>query len=292
MIELIATHIFVHLDDFRLSRLRDPNDPSIVRKDNERYLFRLKARDKGRKLTLSETACLLFLFQLSTCRCLKTFLLISRPWLVVLFPNLPSYSTLTDWISRTEPFLVDFLSTLMAAPGGRESFYMIDSTKIDPHKLKNNPKCMRSEARIGHSHEGMWLGWKLHLLTNRQGAVVAWDLTSANVHDLAPVKGGLLGGIKGTCLADSGYVSEQLRQDLKRQDMNFKAKPTKAMVDLRWEFDRFWKHTYRQRQVVEGVFSSLKSCLGLVGSTSRSPASARCRALAALALYCMQSWAS
>ena len=69
------------------------------------------------------------------------------------------------------------------------------------------------------------------ILTNRNGEVVAWDLTGANVHDLAPVKGGLLAGVSGTCLADSGYVGEQVRQDLKYQDMNFKAKPTKAMVD-------------------------------------------------------------
>lgn len=102
----------------------------------------------------------------------------------------------------------------------------------------------------------------------------------------------MLDGVTGTCLADSGYVGEQLRQDLRRKDMNFKAKPTKAMIDLRWEFERFWKHTYRQRQVVEGVFSALKSCFGLVGASARSPASARCRALAALALYCMQSWVS
>ena len=183
MIENIATHIFVHLDDFLLGRLRDKDDPRIVHKDNDSYLFRLKARDKGRKLTLSETACLLFLFQLSTCRNIKAFLLISRPWLSKLFPGLPSYSTLTEWMSRTEPFLVDYLSTLMAAPGGRDALYMIDSTKIDPHKLKNNPKCMRAQAKIGHSHEGMWLGWKLHLLTNREGQVVAWDLTPANVHD-------------------------------------------------------------------------------------------------------------
>jgi hypothetical protein len=98
---------------------------------------------------------------------------------------------------------------------------------------------MRAEARIGHSHEGMWLGWTLQVLTHRQGAVVAWDLTAAHVHDLAPVQGGLLDGIAGTCLADSGYVGEQVRHDMKKQDMNFKAKPTKAMVDLRWELDRY-----------------------------------------------------
>ena len=38
--------------------------------------------------------------------------------------------------------------------------------------------------------------------------------TSANVRYLAPVKSVLLDGIKTICLADSGYVSDQVRQDL------------------------------------------------------------------------------
>jgi hypothetical protein len=100
----IATPIFYPLDEILIFRFTDKNDPNPIKKDNDNYLFRLKARDQGRKLTLSETTGLLFLFQISLCRCFKTFRLISRPWLIKLFPSLPSYSTLTEWISRTEPF--------------------------------------------------------------------------------------------------------------------------------------------------------------------------------------------
>jgi hypothetical protein len=292
LINHIATHCFVLLDDFLKAKLADPKHPGQLLKDNDFHLFRLKARDKGRKLTLAETACLSMLFQVSACRSIKAFLLISRPWLAKLFPSLPSYSVLVGWLPRIEPFLVDFLDSVMAEPGGRDSIYLIDSSKIDPHKLKNNPKCMRGSARIGHSHEGMWLGWKVHVVANRQGEIVAWDLTPANRHDLDPVKGGLLDKLSGTAFAGGGYVSEQQRQNLKAQDLAFIAKPRESMVDARWIFDKIWRKPYRQRQVVEGVFNALKNICGMVGSTVRRADSSRCRVLSALALYCMPNWVS
>lgn len=282
-----ATLLFVQLDDFAQAAKAGAAGLGAPGSENEKWLFRLKARDKDRKMTLPEAACLLGLFQLSTCRSLKAFLLYNGFWLRSLFPSLPSYSSCSSWMSRVEPFLVDFLKTRLAEPGDRQSVYAIDSTKIDPHKLKNNPKCMRAQARIGHSHEGMWLGWKLHVLANREGRIVRWDLTGANVHDLAPVKGGFLDGIRGICLADSGYVSGQVRQDLAPQDLALIAKPTKAMADERWVFDKTWAKIYRQRQVVEGVFSRLKDRLGLVAHGARSPQSARCRALCAMVLHCL-----
>lgn len=287
MINHIATHYFVQLDDFLKAKLADPERPGMLLKDNEFYLFRLKARDKGRKLTLAETACLSMLFQVSTCRSIKAFLFISRPWLLKLFPTLPSYSVLIGWLPRIEPFLVDFLDSAMKDPGGRDSIYLIDSSKIDPHKLKNNPKCMRGSAQFGHSHEGVWLGWKVHVVVNRQGEIVAWDLSAGNRHDLDPVKGGLLDGLSGIAFADGGYVSEQQRQSLKDQDLAFVAKPHENMADARWIFDKIWRQKYRQRQVVEGVFNALKNLYGMVGSTARCADSARCRVLSALALYCM-----
>lgn len=287
MIDHAATDIFVKLDDFMIAAINGKNGPESAGSENEKWLFRLKNRNKDRKLCLSEAACLLMLFQLSTCQSLKMFLFFNGRQLAAMFPNLPSYATCVSWLARTEAFLVDFIHANLAKPGDRNSVYAIDSTKIDPHKLKNNPKCMRANARIGHSHEGMWLGWKLHVLANRAGEIVAWDWSGGNAHDLAPVKGGMLRGICGKCFADSGYVSAQVRQDLLPQDLLFIAKPTKAMADARWIFDKFWAAAYRQRQVVEGVFSRLKSRLGLVAQGARSPASARCRALASVALHCL-----
>ena len=74
----------------------------------------------------------------------------------------------------------------VAEPVDRLSAYSIDSTKIDPHKLKTNSKCLREKAGLGHTHEGFYIGFKLHVVANRKGQIVAFDL--------APVKDGMLDG--------------------------------------------------------------------------------------------------
>ena len=43
----------------------------------------------------------------------------------------------------------------------------------------------------------------------------------------------------------------------------FIARPTAAMRDMRWYFDRNWAKRYKQRRMVERVFSRLKNCFGL-----------------------------
>ena len=114
---------------------------------------------------------------------------------------------------------------------------------------------------------------------------MAFDLSPANRHDLDPIKGGLLDGLAGVVFADSGYVSAQIRQDLMAKDVAFVAKPTAAMADMRWYFDRNWDKRYRQRQVVEGVFSRLKNRFGLLANSCRSATSLRVRVLASIVAY-------
>jgi hypothetical protein len=247
--------------------------------------FGLKCRVKDAKITICEAACLAVLFQSSRSAHFKQFLDGHRPALLRLFPTLPSYSRLVKWLPRAEQLLLDLAKASAAEPGGRDSVYAIDSTKIDPHKLKNNPKAIRRQVGFGHTHEGVFLGLKLHVLANRQGKLVDFDLTTGNVHDLAPVKGGMLRGVSGICFADSGYVSEQVRQDLRAQDLALVAKPTEQMVDQRWLFDRIWKGPYRQRQIVEGVFARLKGLYGLLACSCRSAASLRARVYASIAAF-------
>lgn len=285
MLDHIATLSFVHLDEFHKAQ-------TALNSENDLWLKLAKNRRKDRKLTLPEAACLLMLFQASGCRDFNKFLELGRPRLALLFPNLPSYSNLLKAFKRAELFLRDFLQTLLVAPGGRDSVYALDSTKIDSHKAKHWPKCLRREARAGWTHEGLFFGFKLHVLCNRKGEIVAIDLTPGNAHDLDPVKRGMLAKIKGICFADSGYVSGQIRQDLTRQDLAFIAKPTEAMIDERWLFDRIWAKKYRSRQVVEGVFSVLKRSYGLLACSVRSAAALRARVWASLAAYCLRKQAA
>lgn len=106
-------------------------------------------------------------------------------------------------------------------------------------------------ARIGHSDEGMWLGWMLHVLANRAGEIVAWDWSGGNVHDLTPVNGGpVAAGPFIHCQADECDGRCQL------------------------DFHKFWASAYWKGRWWWRVFSRLKSRLGQ-------------RALASVALYCL-----
>ena len=252
LLDLIATHAYVQLDDFEKRSLAS-------RTSKNPWSLGAKNRTADAKITLPEAACLLILFQSSRGKHLKHFVDMHRPTLLRLFPRLPSYSRLVHWASKAEAFLLDFAISGLAEPGDRKSVYLIDSTKIDPHKLKSNPKCLKAKTGLGHTHEGLFIGYKLHVVSNRQGRIVAFDLSTGNRHDLDPVKGGLMRGLSGVAFGDSGYCSAQVRQDLKAQDLALIAKPTSQMADQLWVFDKVWRREYRQRQVVEGVFSHLST---------------------------------
>ncbi len=276
-----ATLWFVQLDDFHLRRTEGASE-------NELWLWRARARQADRKMTLPELAAFALLFQAYGGGDLKRFLLLARPRLRALFPGLLGYQRLSHWLGRLEPFLLDFLASRIPGPSGSRETILLDSTKIDSHLLKNRPKSLSRLARVGHSHEGAWIGLKLHLAVARDGSLRAWDLTPGNAHDLAPVKGGLLAGLRGLCFADSGYVSAQVRQDLKPQDLLLAAKPTQAMELERWEFEREWAKAYRQRQIVEGVFKVLKGSCGLLCRGVRAAAQLKARVWASLAAYCLR----
>lgn len=261
MIDTSATHADTQLDDFYKARGSSLKLKNYARMDTN-------CRLKGAKITRSEATCLLVLFQTSRVEQFKVFLDLCRPTLLRLFPNLPSYSRLVAWIKKSEQLLLDYCHNNLAPFGDRSSRYAIDSTKVNPHKSLHFPKSIKKQTGVGDTHEGAFIGFKLHALVNLKGQIVALDVSCANRHDLDPVKGGLLAGVKGVCFADSGYVSEQNRQNLRQQDLAFIAKPAIGQVDNRWILDRVWSKEYRKRQIVEGVFAKLKKCFGLQSRSS------------------------
>lgn len=278
MLNDIATLIYTQLHDEYLKLQKE------TQKDNPCHLGQ-RCRLADAKITLCEAACLTILFQASRQPHFKQFLDWNRPALLRLFPRLPSYDRLNKWRAKCEHLMLTLAHRGLAIPGDRLSTYLIDSSKIDPHALKSNPKCLRGEAGFGHTHEGGYIGFKLHVLVNREGRIVRFDLSQANRHDLDPVKGGLLEGIRGLVFADSGYVSAQIKQDLMAKDIAFIAKPQASNVDSRWYFDRNWAKLYKQRQVVEGVFSRLKNGFGMLAKSCRSATSLKVRVLASIVAY-------
>ena len=285
MNDTIATHTYVQLYEFYKKRTEHSNE-------NNRWLFRLKNRSLDRKMSLPESACLLLMFQSSRCTSFNKFMELGGARLRQMFPTMPSYANLLKGFRMIEAFVLDFMNSLLTKPGDRLSLYALDSTKIDSHQAKNWPKSLRREARAGFTHEGVFFGFKLHLLCNMNGDVVAVDLSAGSTHDLSPVKGGLLSGIKGIVLGDSGYVSGAVAGSLRHQDVALIAKPRPEMMDELWVFKKVWAHIYRKRQRVEGVFNVLKNSFGLLSRSVRCTAALRSRVWASLAAYCLHKQAS
>ena len=65
----------------------------------------------------------------------------------------------------------------------------------------------------GKNSLGWAYGFKLHLLINDLGELVACCLTAANVDDRKPVPH-LLQGLRGKVFGDRGYISQALFADL------------------------------------------------------------------------------
>ena len=72
------------------------------------------------------------------------------------------------------------------------------------------------------------------------------------------------------------------------KDIAFIAKPKAVMTDLRGSFNKHWDKLYRQRQVVEGVFSRLENSFGLLAQSCRSATSLTVIVLALIVAYNMQ----
>lgn len=60
---------------------------------------------------------------------------------------------------------------------------------------------------------GWFYGFKLHLIVNHQGEIVAAKVTTGNVHDTQPVRE-LASGLPNNLYGDKGYLSKALAADL------------------------------------------------------------------------------
>jgi hypothetical protein len=103
-------------------------------------------------------------------------------------------------------------TSLKGKPTGIE---FIDSTSI---KVCHNIRIPRHKtfdgiAQRGKGTIGWFYGFKLHLIVNYQGEIVAAKVTTGNVHDTQPVTE-LAQGLTDKLYGDKGYLSKALAANL------------------------------------------------------------------------------
>ena len=129
---------------------------------------------------------------------------------------------------------------------------------------------------------GWFFGFKLHLLINHKGQIMAFRITAASRDDRNPLED-LSAALQGKIFADKGYLSQALLERLWQRGLHLITSIRRNMKnDLMPLLD---KVLLRKRFMIETLFDKLKSSMGLEYTRHRSPINALVHILSCLAAY-------
>ena len=114
------------------------------------------------------------------------------------FPGLVSYTRFVDLIPTTTVPLCLYLPSRLAACT-RIGFIDATSIPVCHNRRIKRHKVFADLAKRGKTSMGWFYGFKLHLVVNDQGQLVAYCLTPGNVDDRKPVPH-LAKALWGSCL--------------------------------------------------------------------------------------------
>ena len=191
----------------------------------------LETRGRPRRLHPSEVTTILIAFQQSNYRTFKHFYLkhVCVYWRAE-FPHLVSYSRFVQLQKEVLTVLTFYLSTHLGTCSG---ISFVDSTRLrvcDNRRISSH-RVFLSEAGCSKTSMGWFYGFKLHLVINEQGEILDVELTPGNTDDRRPLPK-FAEGLHGNLYADRGYISKDLREQLRAQGINLVYKVRKNMKPL------------------------------------------------------------
>ncbi|XVN40836.1 MAG: transposase [Rickettsia endosymbiont of Argas persicus] len=141
-----------------------------------------RKRQRLGELSLSELLTIVLYFYLSPCKDFKNYYLYHLSYKYRGYFKLPSYSRIIQLWPR---LILPFAIMLQLFRGEETGIYFIDSTKLSICHTKriSNNKVFGNIAKIGMSSYGWFMGFKLHIVINNKGAIMAIKITKANNSD-------------------------------------------------------------------------------------------------------------
>ena len=245
-----------------------------------------RQRRRGGELHLSEVLTIIIHFHQSHYRDFKAYY--TQHVQVNLsseFPKLVSYHRFVELMSRA---LVPLTLYLQRCLGHCTGLSFIDSTALTVchNKRIASNRVFAGLAQRGKTTLGWFYGFKLHLVVNDCGELLAFCLTAGNVDDRAPVPR-LARRLFGKLFGDKGYVSQALFDQLFSQHtLQLITKLRKNMKNkLMLYTDRL---LLRRRAIIETVNDQLKNISQIEHSRHRSPLNFLVYLMAGLIAYCWQ----
>ena len=207
-----------------------------------------------------------------------------QPHLRAEFPALVSYSRFVQLLPRVVLWLWAYAQ---ARCGRCTGIAFVDSTPLrvcDNRRISRN-KVFKGLAARGQCSLGWFYGFKLHLIVNECGELLAFALTPGNVDDRKPVPR-LAKRLFGKLFGDKGYLSHSLFEQLWEHGVQLitglKAKMKNRLLPL------LDKLLLRKRYLIETINDQLKNQSQVEHSRHRSPINFVVNVLAGLIAYTWQ----
>ena len=153
--------------------------------------------------------------------------------------------------------LVPLCSFIHILAGEKTGVYFIDSTLLRACNIKREKqnKVFAGLARKSKSSMGFFFGFKLHIIINDKGELMAFKITRGNVDDRRPVPS-LAKGLVGKLVGDKGHISNNLFLELYETGLQLVTKIKSNMKNKLTDLvDRI---LLRKRAVIESVNDQLK----------------------------------
>ena len=204
------------------------------------------------------------------------------------FPHLGSYQR---FVALLPSLLVPLTAYLQTQLGGCTGISFVDSTDLTVcHTARiAQHRVFVGRAKRGKTSVGWFFGFKLHLVVNDRGELLAFCLTPGNVDDRRPVPK-LLAQVRqrfGKLFADRGYISQPLAEQLLvEHGIQLITKLRKNMHHRLLDLSD--KLLLRKRTSIETIYDQLKNICQIEHSRHRSPVNFLVNLVAGLIAYCHQ----
>jgi len=273
---MLLTTIFYHVDNFC--------------KDFEKFTKTKRLGDEkktGRKprLSLSEVMTIVVYFHHSGYRTFKSFYLLHlKPFLKKDFPGLVSYNRFVELMKSCLMPMFIFIHTCCL--GKQTGIAFIDSTELAVCRNQRiaSHKTFKNCAARGKTSMGWFYGFKLHLVINPYGEILAFAITPGNVDDRNfSTVSKLTKNLFGKLFGDRGYISQSLFGKLFAKGIRLFTRIKNNMKNKLLPLED--KLLLNKRALIESVNERLKEGCQIEHTRHRSPVGFFCNLLSGIVAY-------
>ena len=270
-------NLFCHVDDFC---------QWLATWENAKLLGVARKRGPAPRLSLSEVMAILIHFHQSHYRDFKAFY--TQHVCKHMRSEFPALVSYTRFVELMPSALAAMCLYLRVRFGQATGVAFIDSTPLSVchNRRIGRHRVFAEVARRGKSSMGWFYGFKLHLIVNDQGELLALQLTPGNTDDRKPVPQ-MTKKLWGKLIGDRGNLSQVLFEQLFAQGLQLITPIRKNMQNRLVVLED--KLLTRKRFVIETIVDQLKNISQIEHTRHRSTTNFVVTLIAGLIAYTWQA---